>query len=56
MARRFIDKALAKKYTKQVALVLHWSQAFDSIMLDSMYVALLRFGIPPDFIAMVKAI
>ena len=56
MARRFIDKALAKKDGKLVALALDWSKAFDSIMPDSMYVALLRFSIPPDFIIMVKAI
>ena len=56
MARRFIDCALVKKDGKLVALALDWSKAFDSIMLESMYFALSRLGVPHDFVSMIKAI
>ena len=56
MARRFIDNALAKKDGKFVALALDSSKAFDSIMPESMYLALSRLGVPRDFGSMRKAI
>ena len=56
MARRFIDKAHAIKNSKLVLLALDWAKAFDSIMPEPMLVALERFGLPTQFLAMISAI
>ena len=47
---------LLQQHGKLVALAFDWSKAFDSIIPASMCIALSRFGIPHDFIAMVNAI
>lgn len=56
VARRFIDKAFAEKDGRLVLLALDWAKAFDAIMPEPMFTALSRFGLPTQFIKMVRNI
>ena len=45
--RRRIDLALAQRCGQAGLVALDWKKAFDSINVESMLVALGRFGLPP---------
>ena len=56
MAKRIVEDALAKKDGTLSMILLDWSKAFDKILPSAMLEALLRFGLPPDYVTMVAAI
>ena len=56
VARRLIDKTFADKDSRLVLLALDWAKAFDSIMPEPMFAALSRFGLPDQFVHMVRNI
>ena len=55
-ARRAIEVAWSQRFGQLHMLALDWRKAFDSINVESMLEALKRFGLPLDFINMVRAI
>ena len=54
MPIKFIDKMHARKNSKLVLLAFDCVKAFDSIVPKPMLVAPERFGLPADFLAMMK--
>ena len=54
MVRRQIDKALAQKYGQRGMVALDWKKAFDSINVESLLLALKRFGIPPKLVRIIQ--
>ena len=55
-ARRAIEVAWSQRNGRLFVLALDWRKAFDSINVESMLLALRRFGLPSEFIEMVAAI
>ena len=56
VARRLLDLTLADRNGTLVMLSLDWEKAFDSISPDGMLYALERFGLPPLFRGLIRAI
>jgi len=56
MVRRMIDSSLAQRHGKVAMLALDWAKAFDAINVESMLVALQRFGLPAKILRMIKNI
>jgi hypothetical protein len=56
LTRRLLDAARAKKDDKLMFLALDWAKAFDSVSPCGLFAALSRFGIPDQFISVIKAI
>ena len=56
VARRLIDKAWAEADGSLLMLLLDWTKAFDRIDANAMRTALIRFGLPPNFVSMVGSI
>ena len=54
--RRIIENIHAAKDGHGIFLALDWAKAFDCISTEGMLHALARFGLPPAFIDMVRAI
>ena len=48
-----MDRAIASKNEKLIILALDWAKAFDSISPESLYLALLRFGVPDIMVHMI---
>jgi hypothetical protein len=56
LARRMIEETWDKRDGRLMLLALDWAKAFDSVSPDALCESLRRFGIPREFIAMVRAI
>ena len=56
LARRAIEEAHAQKQGKVILLALDLAKAFDSISPAALTKALIRFGVPNEFVAMIEAI
>ncbi len=56
VTRRLLDYTWASSNASAIFLALDWAKAFDSICPASLSKALLRFGIPAEFVAMVDSI
>jgi hypothetical protein len=54
--RRHIDLALAQRRGMTSLLALDWKKAFDSINVDSLIIALRRFGLPPKVLNLIEHI
>ena len=55
-ARCMMDAAWATKDGSMMMLALDWAKAFDSVSPAALCHALIRFGVPTDFVDMVKSI
>ena len=56
MSRRLLDRIWASSDSSAIFLALDWAKAFDSISPVGLADALVRFGIPPEFVDMVSNI
>ena len=56
LARRMIEETWDKRDGRLMLLALDWAKAFDSVSPDALCESLRRFGIPADFIQMVRAV
>ena len=56
VARRLLDQVWASSDLSAIFLALDWAKAFDSISPASLSSALLRFGIPQEFVTLVDNI
>ena len=56
IARRQLERAWAQKDGKVVLLALDWAKAFDSVSPSALAGALLRIGVPQEFVKMIQAI
>ena len=56
LVRRMIDAALSNNSGGLVLLLLDWAKAFDRLKPECLCAALVRFGLPPPIVDMVKGI
>ena len=52
--RRTIKNILAARNGEGIFLALDWAKAFDSISTPGLLQSLLRFGLPPEFVDIVR--
>ena len=56
LARRMIEHSWISKDHKFTMLALDWAKAFDAIAPESLMQALRRFGVPEEFVSMIRSI
>eukprot|EP00959_Pyramimonas_sp_CCMP1952_P361171 7563944-Pyramimonas_sp.AAC.1 len=53
--QRYIERAWSTRDGSLSAILLDWSEAFDRVDPAAMHVALARFGLPDQYLAMISA-